>query len=337
MGIARKWVFPIIWMVVFAVIAGALVKIAFFPDAAEAEGSEFPTGQIIEPQVPAMLGTIRNDVVLDGTVNADAAVAAKATLAGEVVRVYAAAGQWVAADTKLVQIKALVLERRRFDVDQVGERHRRSGRHAVRVPRARRPDGQRGRGGRPGRTADLQRHGDAVARAAVPTAEQADRGRGAGRRRPRPVRLHGPHDHDPARGRRFRRRRRRRDRGHRWVDHDRALRRAGRRDSLLGPHGDGHDRGRNRRERAHRSAHRGRGCRSDRRRLLRAARRHHRAAPRHARDQRRRLGARSPRGSPRANWFCSSCRARRRSTRTCRAVRASRPTAASSSWRGAAR
>ena len=108
MGIARKWVFPIIWMVVFAVIAGALVKVAFFPDAAEADGSEFPTGQIIEPQVPAVLGTIRNDVVLDGTVNADAAVAAKATLAGEVVRVYAAAGQWVAADTKLLQIKALV-------------------------------------------------------------------------------------------------------------------------------------------------------------------------------------------------------------------------------------
>jgi hypothetical protein len=107
-GIARKWVFPIIWMVVFAVIAGALVKIAFFPDSAEADGSEFPTGEIIEPQVPAMLGTIRNDVVLDGTVNADAAVAAKATLAGEVVRVYAVAGQWVEADTKLLQIKALV-------------------------------------------------------------------------------------------------------------------------------------------------------------------------------------------------------------------------------------
>jgi macrolide-specific efflux system membrane fusion protein len=107
-GIARKWVFPIIWMVVFAVIAGALVKIAFFPDVVEAQGSEFPTGEIVEPQVPAMLGTIRNDVVLDGTVNADAAVAAKATLAGEVVRVYAAAGQWVAADTKLLQIKAQI-------------------------------------------------------------------------------------------------------------------------------------------------------------------------------------------------------------------------------------
>jgi multidrug efflux pump subunit AcrA (membrane-fusion protein) len=107
-GIARKWVFPIIWMVVFAIIAGALVKIAFFPDAAEAEGTEFPTGQIVEPQVPAMLGTIRNDVVLDGTVNADAAVPAKATLAGEVVRVYATAGQWVDPATKLLQIKALV-------------------------------------------------------------------------------------------------------------------------------------------------------------------------------------------------------------------------------------
>ena len=106
MGIARKWVFPIIWMVVFAVIAGALVKIAFFPDAAEAESPAFPTGQIVEPQVPAMLGTIRNDVVLDGTVSADAAVPIKATYAGEVTKVLVAVGQQMAPDTKVLTIKS---------------------------------------------------------------------------------------------------------------------------------------------------------------------------------------------------------------------------------------
>jgi macrolide-specific efflux system membrane fusion protein len=107
-SIARKWVFPIIWMVVFAVIAGALVKIAFFPDEAEADTSAFPTGEIVEPQVPVVLGTIRNDVVLEGTVNADAAVAVKATLVGEVTRVYVTQGQAVAADTKVLQIKGEV-------------------------------------------------------------------------------------------------------------------------------------------------------------------------------------------------------------------------------------
>ena len=106
MSIARKWVFPIIWMVVFAVIAGALVKLAFFPDVAQAESPEFPTGQIVEPQVPAMLGTIRNDVVLDGTVNADAAIPVKATLAGEVTKVLVAPGQWMDPETKMLTIRS---------------------------------------------------------------------------------------------------------------------------------------------------------------------------------------------------------------------------------------
>lgn len=107
MGVARRWVFPIIWMVIFAVIAAALVKVAFFPDSASADGDgAVPTGEIVEPQVPAMLGTIRNDVVLDGTVNADAAVPVKATLAGEVRKVMAAQGQGVAPETELFTIRS---------------------------------------------------------------------------------------------------------------------------------------------------------------------------------------------------------------------------------------
>ena len=107
MGVARRWVFPIIWMVIFAVIAAALVKVAFFPDSASAGGDgAVPTGEIVEPQVPVMLGTIRNDVVLDGTVNADAAVPVKATLAGEVRKVIGVQGQAVAPDTELLTIRS---------------------------------------------------------------------------------------------------------------------------------------------------------------------------------------------------------------------------------------
>lgn len=107
MGIARRWVFPIIWMVIFGVIAAALVKVAFFPDNAAASGDgHSPTGEIMEPEVPVAIGTIRNDVVLEGTVNADDAIPVKATLAGEVRKVIAAPGQGVAAETELFTIRS---------------------------------------------------------------------------------------------------------------------------------------------------------------------------------------------------------------------------------------
>jgi len=107
-SVARRWVFPIIWMVIFAVIGGALVKIAFFPDSA-ATGSDGlePTGQIIEPQVEVAVGTIRNDVVLDATIAADAAVPARSAISGEVRKVSVAAGQHVDEGTELAQIRGM--------------------------------------------------------------------------------------------------------------------------------------------------------------------------------------------------------------------------------------
>lgn len=108
MGIARRWVFPIIWMVIFAVIGAALVKIAFFPDA-QARGSDghVPTGEIVEPQVPVSLGTIRNDIVLDGMIAADAAVPARAAISGEVRKVSVSAGQVVEEGAELAQIRGM--------------------------------------------------------------------------------------------------------------------------------------------------------------------------------------------------------------------------------------
>jgi membrane fusion protein, macrolide-specific efflux system len=106
-SVARKWVFPIIWMVIFAVIAVALVKVAFFAEPADG-ASDFivPTGSIEEPQIPVATGTIRNDVTLTGTVNADDAVPVKATLAGEVRKVSASVGQWVDAGAELFTIRS---------------------------------------------------------------------------------------------------------------------------------------------------------------------------------------------------------------------------------------
>ncbi|MGB3911438.1 MAG: hypothetical protein WBL06_13285 [Pseudolysinimonas sp.] len=108
MSVARKWVFPILRIIVFAAIAAALVKLAFFADPVqEGGGGEFPTGAIVEPQIPVMTGTVRNDIVLDGAVAADATVPIKATLDGEVRQISVAGGQWLEAGTEIMQIRGM--------------------------------------------------------------------------------------------------------------------------------------------------------------------------------------------------------------------------------------
>jgi len=104
-NVMRKWVFPILRLLVIAAIAVALVKLAFFADTAEALDPAQPTGQIVEPQVPVALGTITNDVTLPGTVAADAAVPVKAVAIGTVDEIFFTAGQTVTAGDKIYDIK----------------------------------------------------------------------------------------------------------------------------------------------------------------------------------------------------------------------------------------
>ena len=81
-GIARKWVFPIIRILIFAAVAAALIKLAFVGGIAAESDPATATGQITDPQVEITTGTIHNDVVMDATVSADPAVPVRATLAG---------------------------------------------------------------------------------------------------------------------------------------------------------------------------------------------------------------------------------------------------------------
>ena len=106
MGVARKWVFPIIRMLIFAAVAVALVKLAFFSGATQQSDPTLPTAQITEPQTTVALGTITNDVTITGTVSADAAVPIKATLAGEVKKVLVAQGQAVDPKTPILTIRS---------------------------------------------------------------------------------------------------------------------------------------------------------------------------------------------------------------------------------------
>jgi len=105
LGITRKWVFPILRLVVFAVIAVALVRLAFFAGTSADDDAAVPTGSITDPEVTVEVGSIVNDVTLQGTVVADAPVGVKATGQGAVDEVFVQQGATVAQGDKLFDIK----------------------------------------------------------------------------------------------------------------------------------------------------------------------------------------------------------------------------------------
>lgn len=108
MGVVRKWVFPILRILIFTAIAVALVKVAFFPDVSNQSNPDVPGAQIVEPQIEATRGTIKNEVTLSATISADAAVPIKATLAGEVRKLLIAPGQAVDVGTPILTLRAEV-------------------------------------------------------------------------------------------------------------------------------------------------------------------------------------------------------------------------------------
>ncbi len=110
MGVWRKWIFPILRITIFAVIAIALVKVAFFPDAAAEADPASATGSITEPVTQVALGSIVTTVVVDGAVSADPASPGKATLAGEVSVVPVSQGQAVTAGDSLATIRQEILQ-----------------------------------------------------------------------------------------------------------------------------------------------------------------------------------------------------------------------------------
>ncbi|MFL2001195.1 hypothetical protein [Microbacterium sp. A1-JK] len=120
MGVARRWVFPILRIVLIAVIAIALAKLAFFPDRAVEADPALPTGAVIEPTIPVAVGTITNDVVLDATVSADPAVAVKSTADGTVNRIYSEVGATVNAEQAIFDVKVEIVRDPSKSVDAEG-------------------------------------------------------------------------------------------------------------------------------------------------------------------------------------------------------------------------
>jgi len=104
--VVRRYIFPALRLLVWTVIAVALVRIAFAGAdvSTQASGIE-PTGQVVEPTVEATTGTITNAVTVRASVVADPAVPVRATLAGTVSQVLVADGAHVEAGTPVLEVR----------------------------------------------------------------------------------------------------------------------------------------------------------------------------------------------------------------------------------------
>ncbi|MBW9119406.1 biotin/lipoyl-binding protein [Microbacterium trichothecenolyticum] len=104
MVVWRRWVFPILLVLVLGMAAAALVKIAFFPDTAPAAAAQ-PSAQIADPVVPVERGEVTNALSLPGTIARDGAYPIRSEIDGAVTAVHVGEGQAVAAGQKLFTIK----------------------------------------------------------------------------------------------------------------------------------------------------------------------------------------------------------------------------------------
>lgn len=120
MGVVRKWVFPVVRILLIAAIAVALGKLAFFPDKTE-DVSAVPTGEIVEPVIPVALGTIVNDVVVQATVSADPATPLKSTAAGTVDEIFFPQGSTVAAGDTVFDVKVEIVRAPEDTIDEDGK------------------------------------------------------------------------------------------------------------------------------------------------------------------------------------------------------------------------
>jgi len=108
MRVMRRVVFPVLWLLIFGVIAAALVKVAFI-DGLKTEGEQpVPQAQVQSPVVEAGRGTVTNTVELAGTVQSDAAVPVRVTASGKVVYFFLEKGAQVAAGERIFQIRSEV-------------------------------------------------------------------------------------------------------------------------------------------------------------------------------------------------------------------------------------
>jgi multidrug efflux pump subunit AcrA (membrane-fusion protein) len=99
----RRWIFPLLLVLVFGACAAALVKIAFFPDRAESMVS--PEAGITDPVVAVERGSVVNALSLTGNVARDESFAVRSEIDGTVTAVHVREGAAVSAGQKLFTIR----------------------------------------------------------------------------------------------------------------------------------------------------------------------------------------------------------------------------------------
>ncbi len=103
MSVWRRWIFPILGVLIGTAIAVALVRLAFFPDSVAS--AEQPYAEIQNPLVPVERGSVVNELALTGSIARDAEYAIKSGVNGTVTSVDVGAGALVAAGQVLYTVR----------------------------------------------------------------------------------------------------------------------------------------------------------------------------------------------------------------------------------------
>ncbi|MGW8484238.1 efflux RND transporter periplasmic adaptor subunit [Microbacterium sp. NPDC055903] len=103
MVVWRRWVLPILLLIVFGACAAALVKLAFFPDSTQAAVE--PEAGITDPVVLVERGSVVNALTLSGNIARDEAFAIRGQVNGTVTDVHVSEGASVKAGQILFTVK----------------------------------------------------------------------------------------------------------------------------------------------------------------------------------------------------------------------------------------
>ena len=99
----RRWIFPLLLVIVLGASAAALVKIAFFPDSVESIVT--PEAGITDPIVAVERGAVVNALTLSGNIARDEVVAVRGEINGTVLAVHVGEGAAVTAGQKLFTVR----------------------------------------------------------------------------------------------------------------------------------------------------------------------------------------------------------------------------------------
>ena len=114
MDALRRYVFPVIWMLILGLIALALVKMAFFSAGADAaeKDPEFPTADFDQHAlVTVETGDVSSELVLPAMVQPDAGTDLKATDEGEINKIWLKNGDHVEKGQRILQVRQPVRAR----------------------------------------------------------------------------------------------------------------------------------------------------------------------------------------------------------------------------------